>query len=134
MFIIRINIEYRNNRGLTGERVFVAVQTSSVPQRGCESLILSVISTSCLNRRFISFQNIFSMFVSCTFVLKYSFNTVFINICYNMLQCQKHSAKNYKLFCLVEDRYFPPPWYIHLLYFFSKKYIFSSAEKSELIQ
>ena len=38
VFIIRINIEYRNNRGLTGERVFVAVQTSSVPQRGCESV------------------------------------------------------------------------------------------------
>ena len=57
------------------------------------------------------------------FVLKYNFNTVFINIYYNMLQCQKHSAQvklkdiSYKLFYL-EDRYFPPP----------------SAEKSELIQ
>ena len=40
---------------------------------------------------------------------------------------------SYKLFYL-KDRYFPPPWYIHLLYFFSEKYLFSSAEKSELIQ
>ena len=40
----------------------------------------------------------------------------------------------YKLFYSA-DRYFPPPWYIHLLYFFSvEKYIFSSAEESELIQ
>ena len=40
------------------------------------------------------FQNMFSiMFVSCMFVLEYSFNTVFINIYYSMLQCQKHSAK-----------------------------------------
>ena len=39
----------------------------------------------------------------------------------------------YKLFYL-ENRYFPPPWYIHLRYFFSEKYIFSSAENSELIQ
>ena len=28
------------------------------------------------------------MFVSCMFVLEYSFNTVFINIYYSMLQCQ----------------------------------------------
>ena len=53
-----------------------------------------VISTSCLKRHFTSFQNMFSiMSVSCMFVLKYSSNTVFINIYYNMLQCQKHSAK-----------------------------------------
>ena len=43
---------------------------------------------------FYSFQNMFSiMFVSCMFVLKYSFNTAFINIYYNMLQCQNNSAK-----------------------------------------
>ena len=80
------------------------------------------------------------MFVSCMFVLKYSFNTVFI---YKYLLHHASMSKtfyqvklkdiSYKLFYL-EDRYFPPPWYIHLLYFFSEKYIFSSAEKSELIQ
>ena len=67
-----------------------------------------------MKRHFTSFQNMFSiMFVSCTFVLKYSFNTVVINIYYNMLQCQKHSAMqvrlkdlSYNLFYL-EDRYFP---------------------------
>ena len=52
-----------------------------------------------------------------------------------MLQCFKNNLPNqYKWFYL-ENRYFPPSWYIHLLYFFfSEKYIFSSAEQSELIQ
>ena len=80
------------------------------------------------------------MFVSCMFVLKYSFNTVFINIyyniCFNVKNMLPNKIKRYfkcKLFYL-EDKYFPPPWYIHLLHFFSEKYIFSSAEKRELIQ
>ena len=82
----------------------------------------------------------FSMFVSCMFVLKYSFNTVFINIYLQHTSMSKTFCQvklediPHKLFYL-EDRYFPPPWYIHLLCFFSEKYIFSSsAEESELIQ
>ena len=75
------------------------------------------------------------------FVLKYSFNTVFIykyllqHASMSKTFCQvKLEDISYKLFYL-EDRYFPPPWYIQLLYFFSvEKYIFSSAEESELIQ
>ena len=80
------------------------------------------------------------MFVSCMFVLKYSFNIVFINIYYSMLQCQnilpskiKNNSYNYKLFYL-EDRYFSPSLVYSPAVLFSEKYIFSSAEKIELIQ
>ena len=80
------------------------------------------------------------MFVSCMFVLKYSFNSVFINIYFNMHAsmsktfCQvKLEDIPYKLFYL-EDRYFPLLGIFTCYTFFSEKYIFSSAEKSELIQ
>ena len=67
------------------------------------------------------------MFVSRMFVLKYSFNTVFINIYYNMLQCQKHSAKLWII--LLGGQIFSPSLVYHLLYFFLKNTCFHQQKR-----
>ena len=81
------------------------------------------------------FEQIFYWFPKHVFnnvcILYVYFKTVFINIYYNMLQCQKHSAK--LKIILIGGQIFSPSLVYLPAVPFSEKYIFSSTEKSELI-
>ena len=56
------------------------------------------------------------------------FSIMFVS-CISKIFCQvKLEDISYKLFYL-EDRYFPPPWYIHLLYFFLKSTYFHQQKR-----
>ena len=77
------------------------------------------------------------MFVSCTFVLEYSFNTVFINIytaCFNARNILPSKIKRFHINYLLGGQIFSPSLVYSSAVLFSEKYIFLSTEKSKLIQ